>query len=113
MAISTPDLATVRRRSGDKPTPQDLTDAEIGAIYDDTARGNSNLNRTIFYVLLERWGLATNAVDVTNPMGSITRNQKFSQIWKALQLYSTLTGIPLTVDVVGEGGFAEWGLYGL
>jgi hypothetical protein len=111
MAISAADLATVRRRSGDKPTPQDLTDVEIGAIYDDTTRGNLNLNRTTFYVLLERLGLATNAVDVTNPMGSITRNQKYQQIWKTLQTYSAITGIVLTIDMIGEGGFAEWGLY--
>jgi hypothetical protein len=109
MAISAADLATVRRRSGDSNQPYDLTDAEVNLVYLDTDLGNEDLNRTIFYVLWERVGIATNAVAISNPIGGITRNQKFEQIWRLLQKYSAITGIALTTDLVGEGGFAEWG----
>lgn len=106
--ITTPDLATVRRRTGDYSAPHDLDDDAIDAIYADTSRGNLDINRTTVYVLYERLGIATNAVAISNPMGGITRNQKFEQIWRLLQFWSEQTGIGL--DDFGGSGFAEWSL---
>lgn len=110
LTISATDLATVRRRTGDSSAPYDLQDSDIDAIYVDTDHGNLDLNRTAFYVLLERWGMAANAVAISNPMGGITRNQKFEQIERLLLRYSAITGIPLNIDNLGESGFAEWSL---
>lgn len=109
--ITPSDLSAVRRRSGDSNAPYDLTNDDIDAIYVSTAQGNLDLNRTTYFVLLERLGIATNAVAISNPMGGITRNQKFEQIWRLLQYWSELTGLGL--DEFGGSGFAEWSMYGV
>lgn len=108
LTISIPDLTTVRRRTGDYSAPYDLTDDAIDAIYIDVAQGNFSVDRTTFFVLRERLGLATNAVAISNPMGGITRNQKFEQIWKLLMYWGEKTG--LDVDDFSGSGFAEWSL---
>lgn len=108
LTISIPDLAAVRRRTGDHSAPYDLTDGDINAIYINVAQGNLDLNRTTYFVLRERLGIATNAVAISNPMGGITRNQKFEQIWRLLQYWSGITGIDL--DDFSGSGFAEWSL---
>lgn len=109
LTISFPDLAAVRRRAGDSSAPYDLRDDEIDAIYADTAQGNLDLNRTTFFVLRERLGIASNAVAISGTSGGITRNQKFDQIWRLLQYWSRITGIDL--DDFSGSGFAEWSLY--
>lgn len=107
--ITAADLATVRRRTGDANQPYDLDDNAVDAIYVAAAQGNLDLDRTTFYVLRERLGVATNAVAISNPMGGITRNQKFEQIWRLLQYWSEITGIGL--DDFSGSGYAEWSLY--
>lgn len=104
--ITATDLATVRRLSGDYTQPYDLTDAEIDAIYTSSASGSSDLYRTAFFVAEQRWGIATNAIAVSNPMGGLSRNQKFDQIWRALTYLGEKTG--LYGDSAREGGFAGW-----
>lgn len=109
--ITAANLATVRRRSGDSNQPYDLTDAEVDAVYTDTTRGNLDLRMTAFYVLLERLGVATNAVAISNPSGGITRNQKFDQIMRLLQLFYPAELEALGGNIFGESGFAEWSYY--
>lgn len=108
LTISTTDLSAVRRRTGDSSVPYDLTDDDIDAIYTSVSEGNLNLDRTTFYVLRERLGMATNAVAISNPMGGITRNQKFEQIWRLFKYWGEITG--LDIDDFGGSGFAEWSL---
>jgi hypothetical protein len=108
LTISTPDLSAVRRRTGDNSAPYDLTDDDIDAIYASVSEGNLSLDRTTFFVLRERLGLATNAIAVSNPMGGMQRNQKFDQIWRLFKYWGEITG--LDVDDFSGSGFAEWSL---
>ncbi len=109
--ITAADLATVRRRSGDNNnSPYDVQDSEIDAIYVDTMRGNLNLRSTSFYVLIERLGIATNAVAVSSPLGGSTRNQKFDQIMRLLQTFYASELAAFDYSNLGESGFAEWSL---
>lgn len=106
LTISVPDLATIRRRTGDKTAPQDLTDAEIDAIYTDVDLGNSDLDRTTFYVVRERLGVAVNSTAISNPTGGITRNQKFEQLERLLKYWGGVAGLggeDLSVGVLSLG----------
>lgn len=107
--ITAADLATVRRRTGDNSAPYDLSDDEIDDIYVATNFGNQSLDRTTYFVLRERLGIATNAVAISGTSGGITRNQKFEQIWRLLQKWSEITGID--IDDMSGSGYAEWSLY--
>lgn len=108
LTITTPDLAAVRRRTGDSSAPYDLDDAAIDAIYVSATLGNLSLDRTTVYVLRERWGKASNDIPFNGTMGGIIRNPKFDQIERLLKYWSELTGIGL--DDFGGSGFAEWSL---
>lgn len=99
-------LLTLRRRVGDTTAPQDLTDSEIDALYLDVTLGASSLDRTTYFYIQERLGIAVNSVAVSNPMGGITRNQKPEQLERLLTYWGIQTG--LWLPQIGEGGIAAW-----
>lgn len=108
LTISSTDLSAIRRRTGDSSAPYDLADTDIDAIYTSASEGNLSLDRTTFFVLRERLGIATNAVAISGTSGGITRNQKFDQIWRLFKYWGEITG--LDIDDFSGSGFAEWSL---
>lgn len=104
--LTTTQILLLRRRAGDTTAPQDLADNEVDALYTDATLGNFSLNSTTYYYVQERMGIAVNSVAVSNPMGGITRNQKYEQLERLLAYWSTITGI--NQPPINEGGFEEW-----
>jgi hypothetical protein len=95
MAMSAPDLATVRRRIGDTAAVPDLSDAVLNALYDSSTLGKSDLARTTYYAILELLGLAIVSIDVSDPTlpSSASFSQKYDHLKEMLALWGGVTGI--------------------
>ena len=109
MAMTAAELATVRRRIGDNLTTYALSDTELNAIYDSTTTGNSDLNRTTYFALLELWGMAIGLVDKSNEVDSLSlsSSQKFDHLEKLLTYWGGVTGLGNVYDpAIAEGGLA-------
>lgn len=93
--LTIPQYLYIRQNSGDNEVTHEVDDDAVQDIYDDTAQGNSNLNRTVYYVILRRYGLAAALVSVTTQQTgtSSASNQKFDQLERLLKLWGTITGI--------------------
>lgn len=94
MAISAPDLATVRRRTS--ATESEMPDAAIESIYDSTSLGNSDLARTTYYTLVELLGVLAPLVDKSSEVDnlSISASQRYDHIRDTLlPLWASITGI--------------------
>ena len=100
MPLSDADLATLRRRTS--ATEAEIPNAALDAIYDSTTLGNSNLNRTTFYVLEELAGVLAPLIDKSSEVDSLvlSASQRFDHIMNNLLPYwASRAGI-------GMAGFA-------
>ena len=113
MAMTTAQRATVRRRTS--ATTTEISDAELDAIYDDTAQGNSSLDYTTFYVLRDLRGIVAGAVDVSNQVDemSIKSSQRWDHVEKLYLDWGMLLGlgVPLDLAIVAGGIAATCGEY--
>jgi hypothetical protein len=93
MAISAPDIATIRRRTS--ATEDELPDDAISAIYASTSLGNSDLALTTYYVLEELLGVLANLVDQSGEVDSlsISKSQRWDHIEKLLAYWGGKTGL--------------------
>jgi len=93
--LSPTQLARIRRQSGDTGTPPDIADADIQAIYDDTDLGNSNIDRTTYYVIRDRKAKAATDILTLSDSGSgmSYSNAKYNNLSKMLEDWGKVVGI--------------------
>lgn len=97
MALTAAQIAFVRDNSGDDDANNagvyELSDERIEEIYNDTTQGNSDLSRTVVFVLRRRLGKAINNMSKSSETGSVQLNQKPEQIRWLLKYWEGLTGL--------------------
>jgi hypothetical protein len=95
MPLSDAEISYIRDNSGDDEVTYKVSDATLQLIYNDTALGNTNLNRTVYYVILRLLGKAAKAVDKSNEVDSLSlsSSQWYDHLEKQLALWGSITGI--------------------
>jgi hypothetical protein len=107
MPMTVAQLATVRRRTS--AAVNEIDDAELSAIYDDTTQGNSLLDNTTYYVLRDMLGVVANALDKGNQVDGMwmKASQRSDHIQKLLDYWGMITGLGVLVDLgIAAGGIA-------
>jgi len=101
MALTTDELAYIRESSGDTDTASpDVSDAKIQWIYGNSAQGDGDLDKTVYYVIRRRLAkYATDVESATTPQtGTSYSASKYSQLRNLLDIWAGITGLP------GSGG---------
>ena len=100
MALTADEISYIRQNSGDNDTTPEVSNATLQVIYDSTTEGMSSLDRTVYFVIRRRLGLAAALVATSTPdiPSSVSANQKFEQLERLMKLWAGITGI------VGGGG---------
>ncbi len=99
MALTDVQKSYIRDNSGDDTLDNatvpayEVSDTTLQAIYDDTAQGNGDLNKTVYYAILRRWGKAARMVGLSGEFGNAQHNQKFEQLERLLKLWGGITGL--------------------
>lgn len=102
MSMTAAQILTIRRRVGDNntdnatPPAYELSDTVLNAIYDDSTLGDSDIDRTTVWAIVERLGMAVNHVSSSGELSSKQHNQKYEQLERLLDKWLTLTGISIT-----------------
>lgn len=97
MALTADERVYIRDMSGDDTADSDgnyeVSDVALQTIYDDAAQGNSDLNRTVYFVIRRRLGKAARLVNKTGQYQNDMHRQKFENLKELLALWSDLTGL--------------------
>lgn len=85
MALTAAQISYIRDMSGDdtqdSSSAYEVSDATLQAIYDDSAQGNSDLDKTVVYVLRRRVGKAARLFGKSGELGyTEQQQQKFENL---------------------------------